>query len=448
MNAILTGSIAMLSAVAEQSAAVEWISKISDYLRSFGIQVLVPIILFIICISLGQTFKKSLIAALTFGAAFVGLNMVLGYFFGAITPATEAMIATTGVKKDILDVGWGLASTIAFGTTAGLCIIPVSLAVNLVMLLTKTTKTINVDIWNFWNHAFTASVVTIVSKSLVIGLIAGGIHAALCLIIADLGAKKVQDFYGLPGVSIPHGWAVTSVPIIVAVNWIIDRIPGVKNIEWDEGHIREKWGVFGNPLVLGSILGLVFGILGELGGTFNEFMLNIPKILALSMSVGAVMILIPKMTGLLMEALTVISEVAKKFFKNKFNDRELYIGLDSAILIGHPTTIAASVILIPIVLILSIILPGNRVLALGDLASLAYFVAMVPCLTKGNLFRSIISGAVIMTVVLYVCTGFGSALTQMAPDMVQAGATDITALSAGNWITWVLFQIGKLFGGV
>jgi len=25
---------------------------------------------------------------------------------------------------------------------------------------------------------------------------------------------------------------------------------------------------------------------------------------------------------------------------------------------------------------------------------------------------------------------------------------DITALSAGNWVTWVMFQIGHLFGAV
>jgi PTS system galactitol-specific IIC component len=75
---------------------------------------------------------------------------------------------------------------------------------------------------------------------------------------------------------------------------------------------------------------------------------------------------------------------------------------------------------------------------------------MVPFMTKGNLFRSIVTGAVIMTVVLYVCTSFGPSLTQSALDIgyvIPEGAVDITALSAGNWVTWVLFQIGKLFGG-
>ena len=135
--------------------------------------------------------------------------------------------------------------------------------------------------------------------------------------------------------------------------------------------------------------------------------------------------------------------------EKNFSGREFYIGLDSAVLIGHPITVAAGIIVIPLVLGLALILPGNRVLPFGDLAATFYFVAMVPVMSKGNLFRSIISGAVIFIVVLYACTSFGSSLTEMAVSIgyaVPEGAVDITAMSAGNWISAVLFQVGKLFG--
>ena len=45
-----------------------------------------------------------------------------------------------------------------------------------------------------------------------------------------------------------------------------------------------------------------------------------------------------------------------------FKGRDFYIGLDSAILIGHPITIAAAIVLIPITLFLAFVLPGNKVL--------------------------------------------------------------------------------------
>ncbi len=161
------------------------------------------------------------------------------------------------------------------------------------------------------------------------------------------------------------------------------------------------------------------------------------------------MILIPKIIGFFMEALTPIAESARIFMQKKFSGRDFYIGLDSAVLIGHPVTVAAGIILIPITLGLALILPGNRVLPFGDLASMFYFVVMVPFMSKGNLFRSIICGAVIMTVVMYTCTFFGSSLTQMATSIgyvIPEGAVEITGLSAGNWVAAVLFWIGKLFG--
>ena len=420
---------------------VETITKISNALTSLGASVLIPIFIFIICMIFGAKLKKSLMAGLTFGAAYIGLNLVINLMMTTVNPMIEIMVEEWGLKNDMLDVGWAVGSAIAYSTTCGALIILVSLGVNIIMLATRLTKTLNVDIWNFWNHAFTASVVYIISGNLILGLIAGAIHAAFCLVMADRTAKRVQDFYQVPGVSIPHGWAVTSIPIIAGVNWVLDRIPVIKDINWDEKHIQEKWGIFGSPLVLGTVLGLILGLL-------SGYWSDIPLLLSSAISIGAVMMIIPKFIALFMESLSVVSDAAKKFMKKHFGDREFYVGLDSAILIGHPVTVAAGLILIPVTLILAVILPGNRVLPFGDLASLAYFVALVPCLSKGNLFRSLICGVVIMSVVMLICTSFGSSMTEMAVSAgytLPEGAVDITALSAGNWLTWILSKIAGLF---
>ena len=418
------------------------IKSISDFLMGLGVSLLLPIIITIIGLVFGQRFTKALRAGLTLGAGFIALNLVIGLLINNMVPVVDTMVKATGSSLNILDVGWGVAAGIAWGTQAGSLVILVCLGVNIIMLAFKLTRTLNVDIWNFWNQAFTASVVFIVTKSLILAMVAAAIHTIYELVIADLTAKRMQEFYGLPGISIPHGWAVTSVPIIWAVNWVVDRIPFVKDIKWDESTIHEKWGIFGEPLFLGAILGIVVGLFGGLWA-------QPVKLLTLGVTIGTAMILIPKVIGFFMEALTPIAESAREFMAKHFGGREIYIGLDSAILIGHPVTVAAAIILIPITLGLALILPGNRVLPLGDLAALFYFVAMVPFLAKGNLFRSVISGVFVMTVVLYVCTSFGPSLTQMALSTGQtlpANAVDITALSAGNWVTWVLFQIGHLFG--
>jgi PTS system galactitol-specific IIC component len=416
------------------------IKNISDFLMGLGVPLLLPIVITILGLIFGQKFSKALRAGLTLGAGFIALNLVIGLLINNMVPVVDTMVKNTGANLSIMDVGWGVAAAIAWGTTAGSIVILVCLGTNILMLALKLTKTLNVDIWNFWNQAFTASVVYLISDSMLLAMLAAAIHTVYELLIADITAKKIQEFYNLPGISIPHGWAVTSVPIIAAVNWVLDRIPYVKDIHWDEGTIREKWGIFGDPLILGVILGVAVGIFGGL--------LSDPvKLLTLGVTIGTAMILIPKVIGFFMEALTPIAMSAKEFMARRFAGREIYIGLDSAVLIGHPVTVAAAVILIPIVLGLSLILPGNRVLPFGDLAALFYFVAMVPFMSNGNLFRSVISGAVIMSVVMYVCTSFGSALTQMAVSIGYAlpeGAVDITAMSAGNWVTFLTYQVSRL----
>jgi len=421
----------------------EFFGNIYNFLTGLGVSLLLPIIITILGLIFGQKLRTALRAGLTLGAGFISLNLVIGLLIGEMVPVVNNMVEATGSNLSILDVGWGVAAAIAFGTTAGSLVILVCLGTNIIMLALKLTKTLNVDIWNFWNQAFTASVCYIASGSMAWAMVAAAIHTIYELWIADITAKQVQEFYNLPGISIPHGWAVTSVPIIAAVNWVLDRIPGVKDIHWDESNIREKWGIFGEPLFLGVLLGIGVGLFGGLWK-------DPAKLITLGITVGTAMILIPKVIGFFMEALTPIAESAKEFMKNRFGGREFYIGLDSAVLIGHPITVAAGIIMIPIVLGLALILPGNRVLPFGDLASTFYFVAMAPFMSKGNLFRSIVCGTVIFVVVLYACTSFGSSLTQMALDIgyaIPEGAVDITGLSAGNWLSAILFQIGRLFGG-
>jgi galactitol PTS system EIIC component len=422
---------------------IEILGNISDFLMGLGIPVLLPFIIIILGLIFGQKFTTALRAGLTFGAGFIALNLVIGLLINTMVPVVDSLIEVTGADLAILDVGWGVAGAISWATRASAIVLPVALLVNFIMLAFKWTKTLNVDIWNFWNQAFTASVVYIITGSMWWAIAGVIIHTVYGLIIADITAKRVQDFYDLPGISIPHGWAVTSVPIIFAVNWVIDRIPGVRDIHWDQGTIQEKLGVFGEPLILGTILGIV---VGAIAGLWREPV----ALITLGVTIGAAMILIPKIIGFFMEALTPLSQSAREFMTKHYGDREAYIGLDSAVLIGHPTTVSAAIILIPIVLGLAIILPGNRVLPFGDLAALFYFVAMVPFMTNGNLFRSVISGMFIMTIVLYILTSFGPALTQMAVEVgyeIPAGAVDITAMSAGNWVTWVVYQLGRLFTG-
>lgn len=421
---------------------METIKSIFDFLTGLGSPVMLPIIIFILGLILRQKVSRAFISAITVGVGFVGLGLVITLLFDALGPATSALVEATGIQLNALDVGWGVAAAIAFGTVVGSLVFIVALGVNLIMLIFRWTKTLNVDMWNYWHYAFTGSLVYLVTGgNLVLGLIAAAIHAIVSLLIADWTAKDVQDFFKIPGVSIPQGWAITSVPIIKGLNWIVEKIPGLRDIYWDSEGMQKKLGVFGQPIIMGATLGLLFGLIAYGFST---------KVLTVAVQMAAVMLLIPRIIAIFMEGLTPLSEAAREFMQKRFAGREFYIGLDSAILIGHPITIAAGILLIPITLLLAAILPGNNTLPAADLAATAFFICMVPPLTRGNFFRSILYGTIIMVMVLYISSAFAPLLTQIASDIgytIPEGAVQITGLSGGNWIAWILTTISGLFGG-
>ena len=422
---------------------METIKSIFDFLTGLGSPVMLPIIIFILGMILGQRPSRAFISALTVGVGFIGLGLVITLLFDALGPATAALVEATGLELNALDVGWGVAAAIAFGTAVGSLVFIVALGVNILMLVLRWTKTLNVDMWNYWHYAFTGSLVYLVTGgNLVLGLIAAAIHAAISLLIADWTAKDVQEFFRIPGVSIPQGFAVSTVPIIKGLNWVVDRIPGLRDIYWHSEGMQKRLGVFGHPIVMGAILGLLFGLIAYGFDT---------RVLTLAVQMAAVMLLIPRIIAIFMEGLTPLSEAAREFMQKRFSDREFYIGLDSAILIGHPITIAAAIIMIPITLLLAAILPGNNTLPAADLAATAFFIAMVPPLTRGNFFRSLLYGTIIMVFVLYISSAFAPMLTEIARDIgfeIPEGAVQITGLSGGNWIAWIITTLNRLlFGG-
>jgi PTS system galactitol-specific IIC component len=418
---------------------MEAIQMVADFLTGLGATVMLPIVIFILGLILGMKIGKAVVSALLIGVGFVGLGLVIGLLIGALDPATQALIAKTGIELESVDVGWGVAAAIAFGTSVGALVIPLAFLLNIILLALRLTKTLNVDIWNFWHYAFTGSLVFMATGgNLFWGLVAAGLHALYSLFIADLTAERVQKFFNLPGISIPQGWAVTSVPLILLLDWIMEKIPWLRDVKWSEETIQERWGFWGQPIIMGAVLGLLLGLVAY------GFQVST---LTLAVQLAAVMVLVPRIIAIFMEGLTPLSEAAREFMQKRFKGREFYIGLDSAILIGHPITIAAGIILIPITLILAVILPGNTVLPAADLAATAFFVAMVPPLTKGNLFRSILYGTFIMALVLYIAGAFAPMLTDIARDIgyaIPEGATQITGLSGGNWVAWVLTQIASL----
>jgi len=422
-----------------------FLTGLKSAVDTLGPTVLLPIVIFIIALVLGAKAGRAFRAAVTIGVAFIGINLVLGLMLGSIGDVAKAIVTNTGIHRDIVDVGWPSAAAIAFGSSVGLWVIPIGIAVNIALLLLRWTRTLNVDVWNFWHFAFVGSLATAATNSLAYGLVIAALVAALALLFADWSARAVQQFYGIPGVSVPHLASAQILPIAIVLNWIMDRIPGINRINISTETIEKRFGVFGEPVVLGLIIGLVLGLIAYYNA--GDFGVVLSKVLGTGMTLAAVMLLLPRMVKVLMEGLLPISDAAQEFVRKRTGDRELLVGLDSAILIGHPAAISSSLILVPIAIILSVILPGNRVILFADLAVIPFIVAMTAPLLKGNVFRMVIVGTVTLAVGFYVANALAPLFTSTAVSsgfQLPANAVQITSVVDGFlWVPYVIIELVK-----
>lgn len=408
-----------------------------NFVVGLGSSVMMPIVITLIGLIMGAKPGKAIRAGLTVGVGFIGLNLVIGMLGGNLGPAVQQMVTKFGLSLTIIDVGWPAAAAIAFATNVGALVIPIALAVNFVMVITKTTQTVNIDVWNFWHYAFTGSLVYFATNDLVFGLATAAIQAAITLILADWTAKGVEEYCGLPGVSIPHGLSVAFVPVALVINKVLDYIPGINKINMDAVAVQKKFGIFGEPILVGTVLGAAIGALAgyDLKGVLN-----------LGITMGAALVLIPKMAGLLMEGLIPISDAASEFVEKHFkSNTKMYIGLDAAVGIGHPTTLAVSLILVPLSVAIAAVLPGNQFLPFADLAVLPFLFVLVVPVTKGDLFRTLVVGIFIVVTGLWISTGIAPLLTEAAIASnftMPVGATLISSIADGaSPLSWAFVQI-------
>ena len=198
--------------------------------------------------------------------------------------------------------------------------------------------------------------------------------------------------------------------------------------------MQKRFGPFGEPVTVGFVMGLAIGMLAGY---------DTKSVLQLAVKTAAVMLLMPRVIKPIMDGLTPIAKHARKRLQAKFGGQEFLIGLDPALLLGHTSVVSASLIFIPLTILIAVLVPGNQVLPFGDLATIGFFVAMAVAVHQGNLFRTLISGVIIMGITLWIATQTIGLHTQLAQNAgaLKAGGLVASMDQGGSPVTWLLIQL-------
>jgi len=468
-----------------------------SYINQMGAPVMMPILFTIIGLCIGLKFGKSMKSGLYVGVGFVGLGVITGLLTDFFPEPINKFSNVFDIDLHVFDMGWPAAAAVAYNTLVGALIIPVCLLINFLLLVTKCTRTVNIDLWNYWHFAFIGAVVYFVmGHSLAWGYFAAIICYIITLVMADRTAEKFQGYYSdLKGISIPQPFVQGFTPFAVAINWLLDKIPGFSKLNIDADGLKKKFGVLGEPIVLGVIVGALIGALAHINDFADMEAFRVAKesklqesnplavlsmtdlwvkyiikdILFLGVTMGAVMELIPRITKLFIDGLMPISDKTRELVSRKFKGKTIHIGMSPALVIGHPTTLVCSVLLIPVILVMAVILPGNQFLPVASLAGIFYVFPMILPYTKGNVVKTFIIGLIAIVIGLLFVTDMGKDFQSAANDvfantgdkaakieeykdkvtgkMVQyeAGALDF-ASSLFSWVIYKFTSVWKYFG--
>lgn len=413
-----------------------------NWFVGLGSSVVLPVLIFVFGVALGTKPGKAFTSGLQVGIGFIAINLVISLMSDSLGPAAQQMAESFGLSLTSIDVGGPAAQTISYSTLLGISAIPIGVIVNCVLLLVGLTKTLDVDLWNYWHAAFIASLAYVISGSYALGIAATVVYMLMIFLFGDILAPRINAFYGFGNVTFPHGTSAPGYFIALPLNWLFDKIPGLNKIHTDYDSISKKFGVFGNTSVIGLIIGLAIGAMAGYG---------VRETLNVGVSTAAVMVLMPKMVSLIMEGLMPISEAAQEFIQKRFPGKDLYIGMDSALSVGHPAVLASSLVLIPITIALAIVLPGNQVLPFADLSVIPFMVCLMCVAFNGDIVKTILGGTVYMAAALGIATYCGPLITSAATiaGYDLGSYTSITVLSEGGlWTTLVYVVLTQLGGWI
>ena len=422
------------------------LSSIVNFVLNLGGGIFLPFVITI----LGLFFKMNLFDSfkngLKIGAGFTGINLVIGVLCDALSPAVQHY-ANLGAGFTVTDIGWEGIGAIAWSTPFAIAIVPLGMILNYILIRTKFTKTMDVDVWNYWHFILGAAISYYVCMMLgmsqvvsaIIGILIGLGTFVIVLKLGDKIAPYWQEYYGLPGTTCCNSDAYYMWGIDWVVCKIIDAIPGLNKININAKWVSDKLGSFGETSVLAFFAGVLISVITRL---------DLATAITMSVTIAACIILVPKMVGLLMEGHVPVSNAARKFFKSHLgDDYDIYIGMDEALYLGDEVGIQCSVIMIPIALALAF-LPGVTVFPIASIGSLCYTTCACSLFAKGDVFKTIVASSVCLIYCFEMYSFMAPLATKLALETgyITASMGQVTGSGIEELQCVLLGVVAKLLG--
>ena len=377
--------------------------------------------------------KKDIVCSITIGAGVLAITTITQMMVDFVSPVGISLANNSvGLSNDLIDIGPYAVLSAIVSLPFFVLVYPLCLILNIFLIIIKWTKTINVDFMDLFAVLIPFIPVWILTKNAILVIVLAMIYYAFCLKAADITAPYYQQYYGLEKISITQPHNAFQRVFTLVIDWLIDKIPFVRNINFNLDTIQQKFGLLGNPIVLTSIIGIAMGLISKL---------SIGESLGIGVALATSALLSPKAVGLVIEGIKPISEKMEIIIKNKLDISNVNIGMNSNILVGYNDSITIGTIMMLIDALLYFVLPGIRIIP-TSLAVVNAGMFLPLCGKKGekgNAFRAIIADVIYLTMILYMINTVAPVVSDfcMSSGIVVSEGTKVTASVFGHPVTYL-----------
>lgn len=369
------------------------------------------VIITVLSLLVGVSISKSLEGGLRMAVALTGMGAVISLLTSSFAPALEQFVESTGVSLSITDLGWAPLAVITWGSVYTLYFAFVCLVVNFIMLITKMTTTLNVDLFNIWNLSVIGLLTLYYSnQNFILTTLFVMVIYALMLINADVmkpTINKLLDYDDTNITTTAHP-SLLIAPVVMIFNKVIDVcLPFIDKYDFNAEVLNKKIGFWGSKFAIGAYLGIFIGLLGQQSAA---------EIFTLAFTGGVALELFALVGGWFGPAIEPLSNGITKQMSKRLKGRTLLVGIDWPILAPRAELWAVANILAPILLIISIFLPGNKVLPLGGILLTVLAPALL-IITKGRVLRMTLIGTVLIPLFLWGATFIAEFVTETSRAM-------------------------------
>lgn len=403
------------------------------------------IVLTLIAWAIGVKFSRALEGGIKLAIALTAISDIINLLTTQYQSALNAFVKSTGISLTVTDVGWAPLATITWGSPYTLFFLAIMIIVNLVMLFWNKTNTLDVDIFDIWHMSFTGLMAIFFGANLFVATLLVVFIGVLKILNSDVMKPTFNDLldnWDNPMTTTHLNYMMN--PVIMVFDKLFDKIfPWLDKFDFDAATLNRKIGFWGSRFAIGMYLGIFIGILAQQ---------DIKSIFTLSFTAAVCLELFSLIGSWFIAAVEPLSQGVTDVANKRLGGRKLNVGLDWPFIAGRAEIWAAANVLAPIMLLESLVLPGNKILPLGGIIAMGVTPALL-VVTRGRIIRMIVIGAIELPIFLWAGTLSAPFITSTAksigalPTGLAKGAQIAASTKEGPLEQFMAIIIGKASKG-